>query len=127
MNCDGRGRFSPSIRPDISAGSVTHALPLAVIGAALRGFDGWALAAILSALVCRLFLKDRLTREFELPNPSYSLLLARDMLSFAIYFGSFLFPRVSWRGQDFTVARDVTLLARAEPPVGSASYGEAIR
>ena len=75
--------------------SVTHALPLAVIEAALRGFDGWALAAILSALSCRLFLKDCLTREFELPKPSYSLLLARDMLSFAIYFGSFLPPHVT--------------------------------
>ncbi len=101
--------------------SVTHALPLAVIGAALRGFDGWGLAAIISALACRLFLKNRLTRELELPNPSYGLLFARDMLSFAVYFGSFLSPRVSWRGQDFTVARDGTLLARAEPPVGSAS------
>ena len=107
--------------------SVTHALPLAVIGAALRGFDGWGLAAILSALACRLFLKDRLTREFELPNPDYALLFARDMLSFAVYFGSFLSPRVNWRGQDFTVARDGTLLARAEPPVGSASYGKAMR
>jgi ceramide glucosyltransferase len=101
--------------------SVTHALPLAVIGAAIRGFDGWGLAAILSALACRLFLKDRLAREFELPNPGYALLFARDMLSFAIYFGSFLSPRVSWRGQDFTVARDGTLLARAEPPLGSES------
>ncbi|HEY3623871.1 MAG TPA: bacteriohopanetetrol glucosamine biosynthesis glycosyltransferase HpnI [Roseiarcus sp.] len=107
--------------------SLTHAFPLAVIGAALRGFDGWGLAAVLGALTCRLFLKYRLTREFELPNPSYGLLLARDMLSFAIYFGSFLSPRVSWRGQDFTVARDGTLLATAESRVGSASFGKAMR
>jgi ceramide glucosyltransferase len=100
---------------------------LAVIGAALRGFDGWGLAAVLGALTCRLFLKYRLTREFELPNPSYGLLLARDMLSFAIYFGSFLSPRVSWRGQDFTVARDGTLLATAGSRAGSASFGKAMR
>ena len=54
--------------------SVTHALPLAVIGAALRGFDKWGLGAVLGALTCRLFLKYRLTREFELPNPGYALL-----------------------------------------------------
>ncbi len=107
--------------------SVTHALPLAFIGAALRGFDGWGLGVVLGALTCRLFLKYRLAREFKLPNPGYALLFARDVLSFAIYFGSFLSPRVSWRGQDFTIARDGTLLARAEPPIGSASYGKAMR
>jgi ceramide glucosyltransferase len=107
--------------------SVTHALPLAVVGAALRRFDGWGLAAVLGALTCRLVLKYRLARELKLPDPGYALLFARDMLSFAIHFGSFLSPRVNWRGQDFTVARDGTLLARAEPPIGSASYGRAMR
>jgi ceramide glucosyltransferase len=114
--------------------SVTHALPLAIIGAALRGFDGWGLAAVLGALACRLFLKHRLTREFKLVNPGYALLLVRDVLSFAIYFWSFLSPRVNWRGQAFTVARDGTLLAGIEPRVGSASsrvgaasYGRAMR
>ena len=113
--------------------SVTHALPLAIIGAVLRGFDGWGFAAVLCALTCRLFLKYRLTREFKLANPGYALLLARDMLSFAIYFASFLSPRVNWRGQDFTVARDGTLRAKVEPRVGSASsqvgsatYGKAM-
>ena len=66
---------------------LTHALPLALIGAALRGFDALGLAAILCALACRLFLKYRLTREFELPNPDYALLFVRDILSFAIYSG----------------------------------------
>jgi ceramide glucosyltransferase len=88
---------------------VTHALPLALIGAALRGFDVWGLAALLTALACRLFLKFRLTREFELPNPNYSLTLARDILSFAVYFGSFWSARVSWRGRDFIVRRDGTM------------------
>jgi ceramide glucosyltransferase len=107
--------------------SVTHALPLAFIGAALRGFDAWGLAAVLAALACRLFLKYRLAREFKLPDPGYTLVFARDMLSFAIYFASFLSPRISWRGQDFTIARDGTLLPRAEPPIGLASYGKAMR
>ena len=105
----------------------THALPLALIGAALRGFDALGLAAILGALACRLFLKYRLTREFDLPNPDYALLVARDILSFIVYFASFWSTRVSWRGQDFAVARDGTLLATVESPVGSGSYGKAMR
>ena len=105
----------------------THALPLALIGAALRGFDALGLAAILGALACRLFLKYRLTREFDLPNPDYALLVARDILSFIVYFASFWSTRVSWRGQDFAVARDGTLRATVESPVGSGSYGKAMR
>src|SRR5208282_4661392 len=106
---------------------VTHPLPLALVGAALRGFDAWGLAAVLGALTCRLFLKYRLTREFDLPNPNYSLTLARDILSFAVYCASFWSTRVAWRGQDFTVARDGTLVATVEPRVGSASLGKAMR
>jgi ceramide glucosyltransferase len=106
---------------------ITHPVPLSLMGAALRGFDAWGLAVILSALTCRLFLKYCLTREFELPNPNYALLFARDILSFAVYFASFWSTRVAWRGQDFTVAHDGTLLAPVEPRVGSAGYGKAMR
>jgi ceramide glucosyltransferase len=88
---------------------VTHALPLSLIGAALRGFDALGMAAILTALACRLFLKYRVTREFALPNPGYSLTLLRDFLSFSVYFGCFWSARVSWRGQDFIVRRDGTM------------------
>jgi ceramide glucosyltransferase len=104
-----------------SGSGFTHALPLALIGAALRGFDALGLAAILTALACRLFLKYRLTREFDLPNPDYALLVPRDILSFIVYFASFWSTRVTWRGQDFAVARDGTLLATAEPRTGSGS------
>ncbi len=99
----------------------THALPLALIGAALRGFDALGLAAILAALVCRLFLKYRLTREFDLPNPDYALVVARDILSFFVYLASFWSARIRWRGQDFAVARDGTLLATVEQRAGSGS------
>lgn len=90
---------------------LTHALPLALIGAALRGFDGLGVAAILFALSCRLFLKYRLTRQFDLPDPGYALLFVRDILSFVIYLASFSSTKVAWRGQDFSVGRDGTLLA----------------
>jgi ceramide glucosyltransferase len=90
---------------------LTHALPLALIGAVLRGFDGLGVAAILFALSCRLLLKYRLTRQFQLPDPGYALLFVRDILSFAIYLASFSSTKVAWRGQDFAVGRDGTLLA----------------
>ena len=93
------------------ASGLTHALPSALIGAALRGFDGLGAAAILFALACRLFLKYRFTRQFELPDPNYALLLVRDILSFAIYLASFSSTKVAWRGQDFAVGRGGKLLA----------------
>jgi ceramide glucosyltransferase len=94
---------------------LTDALPLALIGAALRGFDGLGAVAILFALSCRLFLKYRLTRQFDLPDPGYALLFVRDILSFAIYLASFSSTKVAWRGQDFAVGRDGTLRARFDP------------
>jgi ceramide glucosyltransferase len=90
---------------------LTHALPWAIIGAALRGFDSVGVAAIIGALACRLFLKYRLTRQFDLPDPNYGLLLVRDILSFAIYLASFRSTRVAWRGRVFAVDRNGTLLA----------------
>ena len=106
---------------------LTHALPLALIGAALRGFDALGLTAVLAALACRLFLKYRLTREFDLPNPDYALFVARDILSFVVYLASFWSTRVSWRGQDFAVARNGTLQPMVERRSGPASYGKAMR
>ena len=90
---------------------VTHVLPWSLIGAALRGFDAWGVAAILTALACRLFLKFRFARDFELPNANYSLTLIRDFLSFAVFFACFLSPRASWRGTDFFIRRDGTIAA----------------
>ena len=94
---------------------------MALIGAALRGFDTLGLTAALAALACRLILKYRLTRDFDLPNPDYALLVVRDMLSFAVYVGGFWPARVRWRGEVFAVARDGTLLAMARPRADSGS------
>ena len=100
------------IDPAGFAGSiVTHALPLALLGAALRGFDAAGVGAIAAALGCRLWLKFRLAREFELPNPEYWLTPLRDMLSFAVYLGSFATRRVSWRGHDYLVHKDGSMAA----------------
>lgn len=106
---------------------ITHALPLSLIGAALRGFDGWGLAAVVVAFASRLFLKFRLAREFRLPNPNYALSFARDILSFAVYLGAFWLNRISWRGRNFIVQRDGTIVATIDRRANSANYGKAIR
>jgi ceramide glucosyltransferase len=106
---------------------ITHALPLSLIGAALRGFDGWGLAAVLAAFASRAFLKFRLAREFRLPNPNYALAFGRDILSFAIYLGAFWLNRVSWRGRNFIVQRDGTIVATVDRRANSAKYGRAFR
>ena len=94
----------------------THALPLALIGAALRGFDGLGMAAVLCALACRLFLKYRLTREFDLPDPDYALLFVRDILSFIDLFREFLVNKGQPGGDRISLSRrDGTLLATVEP------------
>ena len=106
----------------------THALPLALIGAALRGFDGLGLAAILIALACRLFLKYRLTREFELPNPDYALLSFETSSRSSIYLASFWSTKVGLAGTGFSSLRGTERCwRRSEPRVGHASYGKAIR
>ncbi len=90
---------------------VMHVLPWSLIGAALRGFDAWGLAAVLTALACRLSLKFWLARNLELPNPNYALTLPRDLLSFVIFFACFWSPRANWRGTAFSVRRDGTMAA----------------
>lgn len=90
---------------------ITHALPLALIGAALREFDVLGTSVVLAALACRVILKFQVAREFGLPEPNYSLTFVRDILSFAVYFSSFFSSRVRWRGRSFVVRRDGTMAA----------------
>lgn len=93
-----------SLDPWGYAGSgVSHALPFALTGAALRGFDGAGLMAIGVACACRIALQSRIAAEFELPKRRISLIALRDMLSFAIYVTCFFGRRVDWRGLNFVV------------------------
>jgi ceramide glucosyltransferase len=94
---------------------VTHALPWALISAALRGFDAFGLTAVLIALACRLLLKYSNARVFEAPKAEYSLTIIRDLLSFAIFFACFWSPRASWRGTVFAVRQNGTMRAAVSP------------
>ena len=90
---------------------LTHALPWALVGAALRGFDAVGWAVILIALASRLALKFWLARQFDLPEADYALTPLRDLLSFAVFFVCFWSPRASWRGTKFVIKRDGTMAA----------------
>lgn len=89
---------------------VTHALPLALIAALLRGFDGFALALIAVALASRLIVQIEVARDFRLPRSSLVLAPLRDLISFAVYLACFVTSKVDWRGERFAVKADGTLV-----------------
>lgn len=99
-----------AIDPAGYAGSVvTHALPLALIAGALRGFDAVGLGAIACALACRLVLMMQVDHTFGSRSARWWLAPVRDGLSFGVFVASFFVGIVSWRGQRYIVRRDGTM------------------
>lgn len=88
---------------------VTHALPLALIGALADGLPLWSLAILGLALAARVILATAVRRMLQQPRLDFLLLIPRDILSFAVFVASLFAGRVRWRGLDFTVAGDGTL------------------
>jgi ceramide glucosyltransferase len=87
------------------AGSfVTHPLPLALIGLALLGGAAPGLAAVVLALASRLWLKAGIDRAVGRPSGPWSWLVARDLVSFGVFVGSFFARAVYWRGARFGVS-----------------------
>ena len=86
--------------------AVTHALPLSLIGAALLRFSLPSLAAFAAALAARLYLKRKIDRILARRGASPWLFPLRDVLSFAVFAGSFLPGRVDWRGHRYRVEAD---------------------
>lgn len=107
-------RWNRTIRnvdPAGYAGSiVTHAFPLALIGALIPGAGQVALGVAAMALACRIVLCVRLERAFGLPSHPYWLLPIRDILSFANFSWSFVSGAVTWKGHDYRVVADGTLI-----------------
>src|SRR5262249_21375442 len=96
-----------SVDPAGFAGTVvTHALPLSLMGAALTEFSRASVAVIAVAVLCRLILKIGIDRALSRPGTGYWLFPLRDMLSFAVFVGSFFAGRVDWRGSRFRVRAD---------------------
>ena len=111
-------RWNRTIRnvdPGGYAGSiVTHAFPLALIGALLPGAGTPALAVAALALACRIVLCARLERAFGLDAHPYWLLPIRDILSFANFSWGFVSGAVTWKGHDYRVVADGTLIPEAQ-------------
>ena len=94
------------------AGSfVTHVLPFALLTAFVDGFHvrDWLLLAIVVGLRCALLIQ--VARFVRKDTADLSLLPIRDLLSFAVFLGSFLPGSIDWRGTRFGVSRDGILEA----------------
>lgn len=107
-------RWNRTIRnvdPAGYAGSViTHAFPLALVGALLPGAGHTALSVAAITLFCRILLCMRMERAFGLDSHAYWLLPIRDMLSFINFSWSFVSGAVTWKGHDYRVVADGTLI-----------------
>src|SRR5437899_2982880 len=115
-NCAERGlaeltrhelRWARTIRGVDPAGfigsGVTHAVPLALLGLFLTGASVASLAVLAFALICRLWLMREVDRIAGADGRGWWLEPVRDILSFAIYLGSFFVRAVDWRGTQFRV------------------------
>ncbi len=84
---------------------LTHAFALAALALILSGFDrsGWFVLA--ASMASRALLRSEVDRAFPgEPGPLW-LLPARDLLSFAIFLGSYASANVSWRGRTHRAER----------------------
>ncbi len=102
-------RTIKSIDPIGYAGSIlTHPWPLALLGM-LSGSTAAALLAV-AVLASRVTLCRCVERRFELPRENYWLIPLQDVMAFAVYVASFFGATVHWRGSDYRVAADGTLI-----------------
>jgi ceramide glucosyltransferase len=108
------GRTIRSVDPWGFLGSgITHALPFALLAAALRGFDPLGCTFVGIALACRLCLHQMVRQALQLKQSPLWLSPMRDVLSFLVYLGCFMTSRIDWRGQDFRLRADGTLMPTA--------------
>ncbi len=89
---------------------VTYPLPFALTAAALSGLSASALATLAVTIVCRQAVRKQVYHTLGHSAGSAWLLPLRDLLSFAVFIGSFLISVVRWRGQRYRVRADGTLV-----------------
>jgi len=106
-------RWARTIRVVAPAGHlasiVTHAIPLALLGAILSGFTVFATAALAATLAARTVLKWRIDRFFDCYGGPLWLLPFRDVVSFGIFLVSLFGGSVEWQGNRLHVERDGVL------------------
>ncbi len=102
-------RTVKAIDPIGYAGTIiTHPWPLALLGM-LSGSTAAALLAV-AALASRIAVCRCVERRFGLPRQNYWLVPLYDILAFAAYVASYFGATVHWRGADYRVATDGTLI-----------------
>jgi len=84
---------------------VTHAIPLAMLGAILSGFSLFALSSLVTTLAARAVLKWHIDRLFGCSGGPFWLLPVRDVLSFGVFLASLFGGSVQWRGSRLRVAQ----------------------
>ncbi|HML10421.1 MAG TPA: bacteriohopanetetrol glucosamine biosynthesis glycosyltransferase HpnI [Stellaceae bacterium] len=86
------------------AGSiVTHTVALSLIAALFCGFNSTSLGFLAISCALRWASAGAIARILKLPSAGLWLLPLRDLLSFAIFIGSFFGRSVSWRDQLFRI------------------------
>jgi ceramide glucosyltransferase len=97
-----------------SGSIITHPLPLALIAAALMGFDAYGIAMVVAALACRLVLQLQVDHTLGVRADRWWLGPVRDLLAFGVHVASYFVTIVSWRGRRFRVHSDGTLVPLEE-------------
>jgi len=82
---------------------ITHAVTFALLGNLLTPYAPGAFAILVVALTCRLWMVRQVEKMAGLTSRGWWLIPARDILSFAVFVGSFLVRKVEWRGTRFRV------------------------
>src|SRR3984885_4202431 len=98
-----------SIDPVAYAGTiVTHPWPFALL--ALFGGDPAAIMVAIAVLVARVTLCRCVEWRFGLPRQNYWLIPVHDLIAFTVYATSFFGATVHWRGADYRVAPNGSLI-----------------
>jgi ceramide glucosyltransferase len=102
-------RTIKSIDPLGYVGTIlTHPWPFALIALMSGGTD--ALMVAIAVLLSRVMLCRSVERRFALARQNYWLIPLHDIIAFAVYVASFFGATVHWRGADYRVAADGTLV-----------------
>ena len=87
---------------------ITHTWPLALVGLVLG--SPAASLVVAAALLSRVMLCRCVEWRFDLPRHNYWLIPLQDMIAFGVYVMSFFGATIHWRGADYRVMADGTLL-----------------
>ncbi len=102
-------RTIKSIYPLAYAGTiVTHPWPLSLL--ALLSGSSAAFMVVIAVLLSRILLCGCVEWRFNLPRQNYWLVPVHDLIAFVIYVTSFFGATVYWRGADYRVTSDGTLV-----------------